>query len=238
MVFEKRAPPVTSCKPKGPDFIQIKRRESRPRRDGALGGGVVLRRAHGPHRRPVAVAQVEHLAGDVGPAGGVSGAGEVVGAVGSLGFQQVEDGPRHVAGEGQAADLVVHHGHLVEPVVRVGAAVGEPRHGPHEVVAVAYHPGAAQDVVLRARGDGEVAGGLGLAVDRERAQGLVLRVDLPRAVEDVVRAYVHEHDAVLGAGLGEQRRAGRVRPPGGDAALLGLRPVDGGVGAAVDHRAV
>lgn len=40
-----------------------------------------------------------------------------------------------------------------------------------------------------------------------------------------------ERDAVLGAGAGEQGRAGRVRLPCNRAALGGLGPVHGGVGA-------
>ena len=92
--------------------------------------------------------------------------------------------------------------------------------------------------MARAPGHGDVAGGLGLAVDGQRAEGLVLRVDLGGAVEDVVAGYVDERDAVLGAGAGEQRRPGRVGLPGGGAALGGLGPVDGRVGAAVDDGAV
>ncbi len=45
-----------------------------------------------------------------------------------------------------------------------------------------------------------------------------------------------ERDAVLGAGAGEQGRAGRVRLPCNRAALGGLGPVHGGVGA--EYRAV
>ena len=63
-------------------------------------------------------------------------------------------------------------------------------------------------------------------------------MDLGGAVEDVVAGYVDERDAVLGAGAGEQRRPGRVGLPGGGAALGGLGPVDGRVGAAVDDGAV
>lgn len=92
--------------------------------------------------------------------------------------------------------------------------------------------------MLRAVRHGDVAGGLGLAVDAQRAEGLVLVVLLARAVEHVVARDVHERDAVLGAGLGQQRRALGVGGPGSFAALGGLGGVDGGVGAAVDDRAV
>jgi len=92
--------------------------------------------------------------------------------------------------------------------------------------------------VARAAGHGDVAGGLGLAVDGQRAEGLVLGVDLGRAVEDVVGGHVHEGDPVPGAGAGEQGRAGGVGLPGGRAALGGLSLIDGRVGAAVDHGAV
>ena len=89
-----------------------------------------------------------------------------------------------------------------------------------------------------APGHGDVAGGLGLAVDGKRAEGLVLGMDLGRAVEDVVGGHVHEGDAVLGAGAGEKGRPGGVGLPGDRAALGGLGPVHGRVGAAVDDRAV
>ena len=204
------------------------------RRDRSLGGGVVHSGRDGADRPAVAVARFEHLAGYVRPAGGVAGAGEVVGSVWGPGVQQVEDGLRHVISEGEAADLVVNHVHVVELVIRVRAAVGEARHGLHEVAPVADHPRAAQDVVRGARQHGEVSGRLGLPVDGQRAEGLVLGVGLPGAVEDVVGGDVHQRDAVLGANLREQRRAGGVGPPGGGAALTGLRPVDRGVGAAVD----
>lgn len=89
-----------------------------------------------------------------------------------------------------------------------------------------------------APGHGDVAGGLGLAVDGKRAEGLLLRVDLGGAVEDVVAGHVDEGDPVIRACAGEEGGAGRVGLPGGGAALGGLRPVHGGVGAAVDHGAV
>ena len=92
--------------------------------------------------------------------------------------------------------------------------------------------------MARAPGHGDVAGGLGLAVDGQWGERLVLRVDLGSAVEDVVGGDVHERDAVPGAGSGEQGRAGGVRLPGGGAALGGLRFIHGRVGAAVDHGAV
>ena len=87
-------------------------------------------------------------------------------------------------------------------------------------------------------GHGDVAGGLGLAVDAKRAEGLVLAVLLARAVEHVVARDMHERDPVLGAGLGKQRRALGVGGPGGFAALGRLGGVDGGVGSAVDDGAV
>lgn len=145
--------------------------------------------------------------------------------------QHVEDGSCHVAREGQAAQLVVHDGDLREPVLGVGDAVGQAPHGLDEVVPLADDPGAAHDVAARAPGHGDVAGGLGLAVDGQRAEGLVLGMDRGRAVEDVVGGHVDERDPVLGAGAGEQRQPGRVGLPGGHAALGGLGPVHGGVGA-------
>ena len=103
---------------------------------------------------------------------------------------------------------------------------------------LADDPRAAHDVVARAPGHGDVPRRLGLAVDGQRAEGLALVVDLGGAVEDVVGAHVDQRDPVLGAGAGEQGRAGGVGLPCGHAALGGLGPVDRGVGAAVDHGAV
>ena len=210
----------------------------RARGDGALGAGVVVGGAHRHDPVAVAVGGLEDGAGDVGPALHGTRAGAVVGAIGRMGSQHVEDGLRHVTREGQAAQLVVDHGDLVQPVFGVGYAVGQRLHGLHEVVPLADDPAGAHDVVARAARHGDVAGGLGLAVDGQRAEGLLLGVDLGGAVEDVVAGHVDQGDPVLGAGAGEQRRPGRVGLPGGGAALGGLRPVDGGVGAAVDDGAV
>ncbi len=224
-----------------PDRLEpgkVERGVDRARGHGALGAGVVVggRYRHDPDA--VAVGGLEDDAGDVRPGPDGTGAGAAVGAVGGLALQHVEDGGGHVAREGQAAQLVVHHGDLVQLVVRVGDAVGQPLHGLDEVVPLADDPGAAHDVVARAPGHGDVAGGLGLAVDGQRAERLVLVVDLGGAVEDVVGGHVDERDPVLGAGAGEQGRAGGVGLPCGRAALGGLGPVHRGVGAAVDHGAV
>ena len=157
----------------------------RARGDGPLGAGVVVggRYRHDPV--PVAVGGLEDGAGDVRPGLHGAGSGAVIGAVGGVRPQHVEDGPGHVAREGQAAQLVVHDRDLREPVLGVGDAVGERLHGLYEVVPLADDPGAAHDVVARAAGHGDVAGCLGLAVDGQRAEGLVLGVDLGGAVEDV-----------------------------------------------------
>ena len=56
------------------------------------------------------------------------------------------------------------------------AAAGQRRHGADEVLAVADDPGGAHHVVPRCAGHRDVAGGLGLAVDAERAERLVLVV--------------------------------------------------------------
>ena len=206
--------------------------------DRALGARVVVGGGYRHDLVPVAVGGLEDGAGDVRPALHGSGAGAVIGAVGRFRVQHVEDGLRHVAREGQAAQLVVHDGDLVQLVLGVGDAVGEALHRLHEVVPLADDPGAAHDVVARAPGHGDVAGGLGLAVDGKRAEGLVLVMHLGGAVEDVVAGHVHERDAVLGAGAGEQGGALGVGLPGDGAPLGGLGPVDGGVGAAVDDGAV
>ena len=211
---------------------------NRARCDGALGVRVVVGGADRHDPVAVAVGGLEDGAGDVRPGLHGAGAGAVVGAVGRMGPQHVEDGSRHVAREGQAAQLVVDDRDLREPVLGVGDAVGQPPHGLDEVVPLADDPGAAHDVVAGAPGHGDVAGGLGLTVDGQRAERLVLGMDLGRAVEDVVGGHVHERDAVPGAGAGEKGRAGRVGLPGDGAALGGLGPVHGRVGAAVDHGAV
>ncbi len=51
--------------------------------------------------------------------------------------------------------------------------------------------------MARAPGHGQVARGLGLAVDGQRAEGLALGVVSPGAVEHVVGGDVHQGDAVL-----------------------------------------
>lgn len=222
----------------GLELGQVERGVDRARGDGALGAGVVVggRNRHDPV--PVAVGGLEDGAGDVRPGLHGAGAGAVVGAVGGLRVQHVEDGPGHVAREGQAAQLVVDDGDLLEPVLGVGDAVGEHLHRLDEVVPLAYDPGAAHDVVARAPRHGDVAGGLGLAVDGQRAEGLLLRVDLRGAVEDVVAGHVDQRDPVPGAGAGEKRRPRRVGLPGDGAALGRLRFIHRRVGAAVDHGAV
>ena len=217
---------------------EVERGVDRARGDGALGVRVVVggRNRHDPVA--VAVGGLEDGAGDIGPGLDGAGARAVVGAVGGLRVQHVEDGLRHVAREGQAAQLVVHDRDLREPVLRVGDAVGEPLHGLHEVVPLADDPAGAHDVVAGAPRHGDVAGGLGLAVDGQRAEGLLLVVHLLGAVEDVVGGHVDQGDPVPGAGAGEKGRAGGVGLPCGHAALGGLSPVHGRVGAAVDHGAV
>lgn len=210
----------------------------RARGDGAGGGRVVVGGADRHNLVPVAVGGIEDGAGDVGPGPDRTGAGAVIGAVGGVRPQHVEDGLGHVAREGQAAQLVVHDGDLREFVLGVGDAVGQALHRLDEVVPLADDPGAAHDVVARAPGHGDVAGGLGLAVDGQGAEGLVLGMHLGGAVEDVVGGDMDQGDAVLGAGAGEQRRPRCVGLPGDDAALGGLRFIHGRVGAAVDHGAV
>ena len=217
---------------------KVERGVDRARGDGAGGIRVVVGGRYRHDLLAVAVGGLEDGAGDVGPGLDGAGARAVIGAVGGLRVQHMEDGLRHVAREGQASQLVVHDGDLREPVLGVGHAVGEPLHGLHEVVALADDPAGAHDVVAGAPGHGDVARGLGLAVDGKRAEGLVLVMDLGGAVKDVVGGDVHERDAVLGAGAGEERRAGRVGLPGDDTALGGLRFIHGRVGTAVDHGAV
>lgn len=155
------------------------------------------------HGVAVAVGEVEYLTGHLGPGGNSAASGAVVGAVGGLVLQHVEDGGGHVAREGQAAQLIVDDGDLREAVLRVGDAVGQALHRLDEVAALADDPGAAHDVVARAPGHGDIAGGLGLAIDGQRGEWLVLVVDLGRTVEDVVGGHVDQRDPVLGASAGE-----------------------------------
>ena len=84
----------------------------RARCDGTLGARVVVGGADRHDLVPVAVGCIEDDAGDVGPGPDRTGAGAVIGAVGGLRVQHVEDGLGHVAREGQAAQLVVDHGNL------------------------------------------------------------------------------------------------------------------------------
>lgn len=217
---------------------QVERGVDRARCDGAGGLGVVVGGADRHDLLAVAVGGLEDGAGDVRPGLDGAGAGAVVGAVGGVRPQHVEDGLRHVAREGQASQLVVHDGDLLEPVLGIGDAVGERLHGLHEVVPLADNPAGAHDVVARAPGHGDVAGGLGLAVDGQRAEGLVLGMDLGRAVEDVVAGHVDQRDPVPGAGAGEKGRPGRICLPGDSSALGRLRIIHGRVGAAVDDGAV
>ena len=217
---------------------EVERGVDRARCDGARGARVVVGGRHRHDLLPVAVGSLEDGAGDIRPGLHRAGSGAVVGAVGGVRPQHVEDGPRHVAREGQAAQLVVHDGDLVQFVVRVGDAVGQALHGLDEVVALADDPAGAHDVAAGAPGHGDVAGRLGLAVDGQRAEGLVLVMHLGGAVEDVVGGHVDQGDPVPGAGAGEKRRADGVGLPGGHAALGGLRFIHGRVGAAVDDGAV
>ena len=95
----------------------------RARGDGAGGTGVVVCGADRDHLVPVAVGGLEDGAGDVGPGLDRAGAGAVIGSVGGVRPQHVEDGLGHVAREGQAAQLVVDHGDPLELVLGVGDAV-------------------------------------------------------------------------------------------------------------------
>ena len=84
----------------------------RARCDWAGGAGVVVGGADRHDLLAVAVGGLEDGAGDVRPGLDGAGAGAVVGAVGGVRPQHVEDGLRHVAREGQASQLVVDHGNL------------------------------------------------------------------------------------------------------------------------------
>ena len=68
---------------------------------------IVLPGRDGTHRVAVAVRALEDLAGNLGPARGLTGTGAVVHAVGCPRIGQVEDGAGHLVREGEPADLVV-----------------------------------------------------------------------------------------------------------------------------------
>ena len=112
----------------------------RARGDGAGGAGVVVGGADRHDLLPVVVGGLEDGAGDVGPGLDCAGARAVVGAVGGVRPQHVEDGLGHVACEGQAAQLVVDDRDLLEPVLGVGDAVGQRPHRLDEVAALADDP--------------------------------------------------------------------------------------------------
>ena len=148
---------------------QVERRVDRARGDGTGDVRVVVggRNRHDP--LAVAVGCLEDGAGDVRPGLDRAGAGAVIGPVGGVRPQYVEDGGGHVAREGQASQLVVHDRDLHELILGVGYTVGQPLHGLDEVVPLADDPGAAHDVVAGAPCHGDVACCLGLAVDGQRA---------------------------------------------------------------------
>src|SRR5690606_26857287 len=169
----------------------------------------------------------EHGLGDVGPRSGLPGAGEVVGAVGGAGGQQVGGAGGQVGGVGEPADLVGDH-------VRADAPGGQVGHGGHEVGSVADHPGGADQVVGRQDGHGQVPGGLGRPVHRQRGRWGVLVVGLGGAVEDVVGGVVHQGEPVGRPGPGQRGDAGGVDRPRLPPALGGLGGIDTGVRGGVD----
>ena len=222
----------------GFQLLEEERGVLRPGGYGALGGCVVLCGGDGTDGGSVAVPRIEDGTRYVGPAPRGARARAAVGAEGRMGAQEMEDGLGHVLREGEPSCLVVHDGDLGEIVPGIRAPIRERGHRLHEVVAIPYDPGGAEDIVPGASRDGEVACRLGLAVDGEGAEGLVLRMELPRPVEDVVRGDVDEADPMLRAGAGEQRRPLGIGLPAGNAAFGGLRPVHCRPGPAVDHGSV
>ncbi len=105
---------------------QVERGVDRARGDGAGGVRVVVGGADRDHFLPVAVGGLEDGAGDVRPGPDGAGAGAVIGPVGGVRPQHVEDALGHVAREGQAAQLVVDDRDLRELILGVGDAVGQP----------------------------------------------------------------------------------------------------------------
>ena len=115
--------PVGHVEAGGLELGQVERGVDRARGDGARGARVVVGGGNRHYLLAVAVGGVEDGAGDVGPGPDGSGAGAVIGPVGGVRPQHVEDGPGHVAREGQAAQLVVHDRDLLELILEVGDAV-------------------------------------------------------------------------------------------------------------------
>lgn len=115
--------PVGHVEPDRLEPGKVERRVDRARCDGARGVRVVVGCRHRHDFLAVAVGGLEDGAGDVRPGPDGAGAGAVVGAVGGLRVQHVENGGGHVAREGQAAQLVVHDRDLHELVLGVGYAV-------------------------------------------------------------------------------------------------------------------
>lgn len=60
-----------------------------------------------------------------------------------------------------------------------------------------------------------VGGGFGLAVHAQRRRRFILAVDLPAAVEDVVRGHLDQGQSVLDGGAGQPGGGGDVDAPGG-----------------------
>ena len=211
---------------------------NRTRSNGTLGTRIIIGGTHGNNLIAIAVGSIKDRTGNLRPALDRPGTGTIIGTISGMCIEHMEDSSSHIARKGETSQLIINNGNLIERILGVGDAVGQALHGLDEIAPLADDPAGAHDVVARAPGHGDVAGGLGLAVDGKRAEGLPLGVDLGGAVEDVVGGNVDARDPVLGAGAGEQRRPRRVGLPGDDAALGGLRFIHGRVGAAVDDGAV
>lgn len=142
---------------------------------------------------------------------------------GDLG-QDGDDGLRKISGKGGRADLIRYD---VEGL----SFRAEPPHGGDEVAAAGgVEPGGADD---DGGGgffqSGALAGSFGLPVDGEGGGGIARFVGaMPSAVEDVVGGDVDEG----GAGGGEV--AGRFAVEASGFFRFLFRPIDGGVGGAVD----
>ena len=153
-------------------------------------------------------------------------------------IEKGEDSLGHLIGEGEAAKLIVHHGHTLQTVSGISAATRETGHCTDEVSPVADDPARAHNIVRGTARHGQVAGSLGLPVNGKRRKVLAFRVILDRTIKDVVRAHMHERDTVLGTGTSEKRWPRGVGTPADGAALRGLRTVDGGVGSTIDYSAI
>ena len=92
--------------------------------------------------------------------------------------------------------------------------------------------------MARATRHRQIAGRLGLAINAQGRERLVLTMKLGHTVKHIVRTHMHKRDAVLSANAGHKRGARGVGVPACRASLGCLRTVNRRVRATVDNRAI